>query len=135
MDVIRTIKPGEHGSRKLQREYGDKLLVVRYRKSSDGCEIHTTVELIVDTRKAPDPVFHAKNAVAHSHAGRDEAVVAVKVGYQELQLRNRLKAVGARWSRSHKVWVTYYRHVGELGISDRVVPGLAEKCSDIGVLW
>jgi len=48
MDVVRTIKPGDKGSQRFVKKYGERLVAVRYRKK--GSHRLTTVELIVEQR-------------------------------------------------------------------------------------
>lgn len=43
-----TLPPGRNGTKKLLRQYGDRLLRVRYRYDSETRRRLTTVELIVD---------------------------------------------------------------------------------------
>lgn len=50
MKVIKTIKPGQNGSRRFMRQYGERLVNVRYRKDYDTRSIFTTVEIIVAQR-------------------------------------------------------------------------------------
>lgn len=47
MDVIKTLKPGDSGTKRLSARYGDRLVCVRYRKDEDQNRRYTTVELIV----------------------------------------------------------------------------------------
>ncbi|MGB3623242.1 hypothetical protein FT643_00585 [Ketobacter sp. MCCC 1A13808] len=48
MDVIKTLRPGDSGTKKLTKRYGDKLVCVRYRKDQVTQRRYTTIELIVD---------------------------------------------------------------------------------------
>ena len=36
MDVIRTIRPGDKGSRRFHEKYGERLVAMRYRKNDQG---------------------------------------------------------------------------------------------------
>lgn len=73
MEVVRTIKPGQPGTRRFQKHWGDNLVAVR---------------------------TSAKN--------------------------NR-----ARWSADHKVWLMPSGTAVALGVSGRVIEGLAERCNDV----
>lgn len=98
MQVIRTIKPGAAGSRRFERQYGESLVAVRYRKSQDLDKIYTTIEIIVDTRDAKKGVnFQTSNSL------RNNSWVAVRIAYHEQDLRQQAKALGARWSAANKV--------------------------------
>jgi hypothetical protein len=48
MDVIKTLRPGDSGTKKLTKRYGEKLICVRYRKDQATQRRFTTIELIVD---------------------------------------------------------------------------------------
>jgi len=48
MEVKATIKPGQNGTKRYTRQYGDQLVCVRYRYDKSRKKRLTTVELIVD---------------------------------------------------------------------------------------
>lgn len=127
MKTIKTIKPGAKGTKRFLREWGDSLVAVRYREDLQRQKIFTTIEIIVDEReKLPQRVYRHQVL-----ANKRNAVVAVSVLYQEVELRQRLKERGARWSQQLKLWLVKYDHVVTLGIKDWVVAGAAEKCLDV----
>ena len=45
-----TLRPGDKGTRKLQAQFGDKLICVRYRYDPKAGMRYKTVELIVDAK-------------------------------------------------------------------------------------
>ena len=49
-------------------------------------------------------------------------MVAVKIAFSEIALRERVKAAGAIWRPRHRVWEMDWKTVRELGLHDRVVP-------------
>ena len=101
MRVIKTMRPGERGTRRFQRSYGERLCAVRYRKSDCGRRIVTTIEIIVDEREqAPPGISH--NALL---AARRSRPVALRIAYREMELRQLIKEAGGRWSRSGRAWV------------------------------
>jgi len=51
LEVTRKLKPGAHGTIKEKREYGDRLLAVRYLKGKDGRYVKT-VEIAIYDRKS-----------------------------------------------------------------------------------
>jgi len=60
MDTKLTLKPGQRGTKKLMKEYGDRLICVRYRYDNETQMRYKTVELVVDTtqwtpRKKEEP--------------------------------------------------------------------------------
>jgi hypothetical protein len=48
MKVRLKLKPGQRGTKHLSRQYGDRLVCVRYRYDEEIQKRYTTVELIVD---------------------------------------------------------------------------------------
>jgi hypothetical protein len=46
MQIRLTLKPGQKGTKKLLRRYGDKLVCVRYRYDPQNKKRYKTVELI-----------------------------------------------------------------------------------------
>ena len=52
-----------------------------------------------------------------------EAVVWLRVGWQELDLRRRVKAAGGVWDRVNRVWRVSAGRVEELGLERRIVGG------------
>ncbi len=92
MDVVKTLRPGDSGSHRFLDEWGDKLVAVRYRKSDCGKQIYTTIEVIVDQRDASPPSHRILQMT-----GRNRAV-AIRVHYEEQELRQKIKAAGAKWS-------------------------------------
>lgn len=53
MDVVKTLKPGMNGTRRLVEIYGDDLIAVRYRLDPERQLSYTTVELIIEPKPAP----------------------------------------------------------------------------------
>ncbi len=103
-----TLRPGEPGTRHLVREFGDRLVCVRYRRDEAGRKRYKTVELIVaeaDWSPPPGP----------------EDPVHVRVAFSEEELRRRVKEAGGRWRPESKTWSLPLRTVEELGLRDRVV--------------
>lgn len=75
MDVIKTLRPGDSGTKKLTRRYGERLVCVRYRKDQNSNRRYTTIELIVDegpiepARASSAPVAKAAPAAEIPAAG------------------------------------------------------------------
>lgn len=109
MHVRTTLKPGQKGTLQLTREYGDRLICVRYHYDPVKRMRYKTVELIVDERPwqppEPGPYDH----------------VLVRISCRETQLQTALRERGARWDRSEKAWRTLWTVVQELGLERRVI--------------
>jgi hypothetical protein len=125
MEVIRTIKPGMPGSRRFQKHWGENLIAVRYRR--DANKLYSTIEIVVDQREQSRfPV--SLNAV---HSFKRRQLVAVPIGFEELALRAAAKQNDAMWSAMNKVWVMTYSSAVALGVQNRIIEGLAERCKDV----
>ncbi len=124
MDVIKTYKPGEHDTLKYQKRFGDRLVVVRYRRDSAKSKIYTTVELIVDERAETfDYTEHQpdQNRIHHQPPNQFQSMVAVRINYQEIELRAQIKGSGARWDQQAKVWRMPHDKAIAHGLSDRII--------------
>lgn len=104
--VAKKLLPGQPGTLKLARQFGDALLCVRYRLDAEAQRRYTTVELIVD---------HGPTAP------RPGRMVGVRVRYQETELRRQIKDQGATWDRNAGLWRMPYRKAAAMGLKERVV--------------
>jgi len=104
------LKPGQKGTKHLLRQYGEALVCVRYRYDATLRKRFKTVELIVAQRDwdPPGPRF------------ADGALVAVHMGFAELDLRRRVKQAGGRWNPASKAWELRYAHVRALELQGRI---------------
>ena len=105
------LKPGQKGTKELLAQYGDRLVCVRYRYDTQRKKRFKTVELIVAERdwEPPAPRFTA------------ETIVGVRIGFAEVDLRERVKQAGGKWNRSRKVWELRYDQVVALTLEARIV--------------
>lgn len=102
------LKPGQKGTRRLVERFGDSLLCVRYRYDEVRGVRLKTAEIIVEER----PGRAAPRL-------RDTDTVLIQVPYTKQTLRERLKAVGARWE---KLWRVRYGLIrGDKELEERVV--------------
>jgi hypothetical protein len=106
--VVKTMPPSQAGALKLARRYGDALVCVRYRHDAEGLNRYTTVELVVD--RAP----------VQARAAAD-AVVGVKLDYNEKALHSMVRARGARWDAGAKLWRMPLSVAKQLSLLARVV--------------
>ena len=112
METRLTRRPGQPGTKKYTDRFGARLVCVRYRYDPEnGCR-HKTVELIVET--VP---WTPRNRQARR---RDEDMVAVRIAYEETDLRERAKRLGAIWRPKHRLWEMRWLDARNLGIGDRV---------------
>lgn len=106
-----SLKPGDKGTRQLHAKYGDKLVCVRYRYDAKSRMRYKTVELIVDAKP-----YVPENSAKYF------AEVSVRIEYHEQDLRDRAKALGARWDPQKKIWRMRFKEALDLNIEDRMLP-------------
>lgn len=111
MRIRLTLKPGQRGTKRLVARYGERLVCVRYRYDEERKRRYKTVELIVDEVEWEPRAQRIPG----------DRVVGVRVGYEEEELRGRVKRAGGRWNRRRRVWELQYGLVVELGLEGRMV--------------
>ncbi len=122
MEIIKTYKPGQDGSKRYVQKYGEQLCAVRYRRSPCKRTVYTTVEIIVAQRDAYQRQDRERG---------NSKWVALKIGQKELTLRGEVKRIGGRWSRVAKVWVVQRSLAQSANLDHRIVEGLVTSCTDI----
>lgn len=100
-----TMRPGDRGTTKLVRDWGDRLVSVRYRYSAAPPTRFTTVELVVAS--AP-------------WKGSSARRVLVEVKSWEAGLRKKVQDAGGRWVPKAKRWSMRYDRAIGLGLHERV---------------
>jgi hypothetical protein len=88
---------------------------VRYRYDPERKRRFKTVEIIVDERPWEPPAPRLP----------DDSIVGVRVDYDELEIRERVKAAGGIWIRPRRVWELTYRDAVRPGLGDRIVADVA----------
>lgn len=117
MDVVKTLKPGKNGTKRLLDIYGDSLVAVRYRHDREKQLSYTTVELIIEHKPIPTP---ALNTTAYRlHQERQQ--VAVRIRYAETELQQLARQAGGKWDREKRVWILRYGDAIRLGLKERIV--------------
>ncbi|UCF65883.1 MAG: hypothetical protein JSW33_01285 [bacterium] len=107
MPVRQTLYPGKKGTLRLWRQFGDKLVCVRYREDIEAGKRYKTVELIVDERPGRT-------------AGPAEIWVKLRVAYHEREIRALVKSAGGYWDREKRLWWLRIEEVKRLGLECRV---------------
>lgn len=110
MEVKATIKPGQNGTKRYTREYGDQLVCVRYRYDKRRQKRLTTVELIVDEQDWIQGITIPP-----------DKIVPIRIAYGETELREKVKAAGAYWDSKKKCWNLSFRLVYALGLEKRII--------------
>ena len=113
METRLSLAPGQNGTKKLLARYGERLVCVRYRYDTARKVRHKTVELIVETTPwAPK---------RRNPRWEPEDLVAVRIGFSETDLRERIKTAGGVWRQRQRLWEVDWKTVRELGLQGRVV--------------
>lgn len=116
LEVRRTLRPGDPGTQKLLDRFGDQLVCVRYRYDSATNLRMTTVEIAVDSG-----LVAPRRQRAPRMGTTADAPVHVRVAYDEVALRQRVKEAGGRWLRDRRLWEISRDEARRLGISGRIV--------------
>jgi hypothetical protein len=103
--VTKTLQPGEPGTVRLFRLYGEQLVCVRYRTSGSGEERLTTVELVLD------------RTVIRK---RGNQIVAFKIRDHETRLQRKALALGAWFDEATGLWNLARHDVLRLGLRHRI---------------
>ena len=111
MKIGRIVQPGQPGTKKLVERYGNNLLCVRYRYNEQKMMMYKTIEIIIDEKP-----WQGKNKKISKNKSMD-----IRIGYNEVELRRRIKACGGRWDPHRKVWQLSYEKVKELDLLERIV--------------
>jgi hypothetical protein len=116
MDVIKKMKPGEPGTKRIHAKYGEQLVCVRYRHDKQNHRRVTTIELIVDTGFYL-PESNASSLLGYQNNNRN---VFVRIDYKEAELRRIIKSAGGKWDPVTKRWVLRYRDAEKLQLYERI---------------
>jgi hypothetical protein len=112
METRLTRQPGQAGTKKLLARFGARLVCVRYRYDAARRVRHKTVELIVASVPWQPRARPARR--------RDDDIVAVRIAWDEHDLRERAKRLGAIWRPAQKVWEMRWRDAKRLELRARV---------------
>ena len=107
MEITKTLQPGDMGTLNLAESYGEQLVCVRYRVDENTRTRYTTVELIIDEKP-----FRQRTT---------RFSVLVRIKFEETELRDRVKATGARWNSEEKAWLMDYKIATKMKLKDRII--------------
>ena len=103
------LKPGQKGTKRLVEQYGDALLCVRYRYDEKRGIRLKTVEIVVE--EMPD----------HRSRFKDSDIVSISVNFEEMELREQLRSLRARWDTQAKLWFVPYRLIRGTPLEARII--------------
>ena len=117
MDVIKTLNAGSPGTKRYQKQHGANLVCVRYRQDPAGKRRLTTIEIIVDEA----PLQPSRRKTGKTAATRNSQRVLLRIGYEEEELRERIKQAGGWWLPKERLWRLPFQTVEALNLHSRVV--------------
>ena len=120
MQVRLILRPGDNGTKKLLNKYGDRLVCVRYRYDAVRAKRYKTVELVEEVSPWEGGEFKPK-ATTQPAEPRPSDRFGVRIGYDELELRDQAKQIGAIWRPKQKLWELTYAQIEALGLQNRIV--------------
>ncbi|NQD93266.1 hypothetical protein HP532_11480 [Pseudomonas sp. CrR25] len=107
MDVVKTLKPGKSGTKRLVELYGDHLVAVRYRLDPLQQISYTNIELIIERKPAPSQSVN--RTAQHLHQNRQS--IAVRILRHETDRQAAGHKRRAKWQRNRQVWLLgLYQH-------------------------
>ena len=111
MNTKRKIYPGQPGTQKWTKKYGEDLVCIRYKYDSNANRKMITVELVVEEQEWQKNRNHIP----------ENKMMAVQIEYGERELGLKVRSVGGTWNRKEKVWYLPWNAIKALGLQDRVV--------------
>ena len=114
MRTKRKLRPGDPGTKKYVKTYGNELVCVRYRYDDEKQMRYTTVELIIES--GPQ-----KGRTTHEAPKTKDGNVYLKISPDEDALIEQIKLFGAEWDENRKLWKISQTTIDELNLSDRVI--------------
>ena len=112
MDVVKSLKLGKNGTKRVVERYGDDLVAVRYRHDPERQISYTTAELIVERKSKP--------AKTRAHTPEQStAWVFVRISFQEKDMQLAVKQAGGKWQPEQ--WLLTYDAVAQLGLQERII--------------
>ncbi len=117
LPIIKSLQPGQNGTKKFADLYGERLLCVRYREDSEQNRRVTTVELIVDER----PLKATPQKISA------DAMVFLRIQFGEIDKGKAVRAAGGIWDGERTLWRIAYQQVETLGLQDRIVCSISDE--------
>jgi hypothetical protein len=106
----KTLVPGNPGTKKWIKQYGDNLICIRYKYDRNTKMKVKTVELEVERKPCK-----IKTRIPWNKT------VKVRIRYGEIHLWSLVKSVGGKWNAVEKVWEAPYGEIKMLGLTHRIV--------------
>ena len=114
MEVLKTLKPGDNGTKRLSNRYGDRLVCVRYRQDKSRNRRFTTVEIIVDE----GPI--EQNKIYRLAPEERALMVNVFIARGDAETRKKVIQAGGAYTGQGDLWQLALGKVVRLGLIDRL---------------
>lgn len=112
--VRKTMRPGEKGTARFVRDWGERLVCVRYRFDAKGRVRYTTVEIMTSELRPWTPPKRSS----------PDALVYLKVDPNDWKAIRKLREARVWWDRERGLWRTRYDVADRLRLKSRIViPG------------
>ena len=111
MTTNKIIYAGQPGTQKWIKRFGPDLVAVRYKYDNTTNKKTVTVELVAEVQD------WQKNK---SRIPKNK-IVKLKIDYDEIEFRQKIKTFGAVWNKTEKVWELKFDIVQTLGLTERIV--------------
>ena len=109
------LRPGQKGTQKLQQEYGEALVCVRYRYDGESSRRVKTVEIIVDESEWEKPVEREPREEEGPHQ------VGVRIPIMREDLVSTLRHKKAEYNEETKEWRMPYTVAVRMGLRRYIV--------------
>lgn len=109
--VRKTMRPGEKGTGRFVRDWGERLVCVRYRFDARGRIRYTTIEIVTSEARPWNPPRRPTPG----------ALVYLRIDPNDWKAIQRLRDARARWDRERLLWQTRYDVAERLRLRSRIV--------------
>ncbi len=116
-------RPGEKGTLDALREYGDRLVCVRYLKDGIRGKRYKTIEIIVHEADWTPSAKSRKKALPNAPAALldPHRIVIIRISSADAKLRADLRAAGGQWDPAAKLWRIPYGAACQLALDGRIL--------------
>jgi hypothetical protein len=110
-DVRKTLRPGQKGTRRFLRDWGDRLVCVRYRFDPGKRVRYTTVELVASEPRPWTPPARP----------RPDALVYLRIDRDDWKALRKAREARAWWDRERGLWRLRYDAAERMRLRNRIV--------------
>ena len=110
-DVRKTLRPGQKGTQRFLRDWGERLVCVRYRFDPAKRVRYTTVELVASELRPWVPPFRP----------RPDALIYLWVDRDDWRTLKKVREARAWWDRERGLWRLRYDQAERMKLRSRIV--------------